>query len=132
MLCRVHGATLIAMRSWQAGANQRRKRSSVALTTAADGVAADVGTPYYMSPELFRGQPYGHKVDVWALGCILYELCTRRRAFQAENINGEAFATACSAPTYHACVTLIGMRMHHHSSHSCTDDLDARAALQSY
>ena len=45
--------------------------------------ATCVGTPYYMSPELFRGEAYGTKADVWALGCVLYELLTRRRAFQA-------------------------------------------------
>ena len=47
--------------------------------------ATCVGTPYYMPPELFRGEAYGTKADVWALGCVLYELLTRRRAFQASS-----------------------------------------------
>ena len=33
-----------------------------------------LGTPYYMSPEVCEGKPYNSKNDVWALGCILYEL----------------------------------------------------------
>ncbi|KAJ3259830.1 Serine/threonine-protein kinase Nek2 [Boothiomyces macroporosus] len=33
------------------------------------------GTPYYMSPELVDEQPYNAKSDVWALGCLIYELC---------------------------------------------------------
>ena len=33
-----------------------------------------IGTPYYMSPELLRDQPYGAPADVWALGVVLYEL----------------------------------------------------------
>eukprot|EP00899_Mesostigma_viride_P000961 jgi/Mesvir1/10866/Mv14208-RA.1 len=49
-----------------------------------------VGTPYYMSPELFRGEPYNHKSDVWALGCVLYEMLTLRHAFEAMNLNGLA------------------------------------------
>jgi len=49
--------------------------------------ATCVGTPYYMPPELFRGEAYGTKADVWALGCVLYELLTRRRAFQSPNLN---------------------------------------------
>lgn len=35
-----------------------------------------VGTPYYMSPEVCENKPYTYKSDVWALGCVLYELCT--------------------------------------------------------
>lgn len=44
-----------------------------------------VGTPYYLSPELCENQPYGMKSDVWALGCILYELCTLKHPFDALN-----------------------------------------------
>eukprot|EP00049_Salpingoeca_infusionum_P023569 m.12843 g.12843 ORF g.12843 m.12843 type:complete len:421 (-) comp5872_c0_seq1:113-1375(-) len=42
-----------------------------------------VGTPYYMSPELFQGQPYNHKSDVWAFGCVAHELACLQRTFQA-------------------------------------------------
>ena len=49
-----------------------------------------IGTPYYMSPELFKNKPYNHKSDVWALGCILYELCTLKHAFDAKSLNGLA------------------------------------------
>ena len=43
-----------------------------------------IGTPYYLSPELCEEQPYNDKSDVWALGCILYELCTYRHPFNAK------------------------------------------------
>jgi NIMA (never in mitosis gene a)-related kinase len=43
------------------------------------------GSPYYLSPELVQGHPYNSKSDVWSLGCILYELCTFRPAFEASN-----------------------------------------------
>jgi serine/threonine protein kinase len=42
-----------------------------------------VGTPYYMSPELVKGQPYNDKSDMWAVGCVLHEMLTLTRTFQA-------------------------------------------------
>ena len=45
-----------------------------------------VGTPLYMSPELCQGRPYSYKSDVWALGCVLYEMCTLKHPFVATNM----------------------------------------------
>lgn len=44
------------------------------------------GTPYYFSPELCLNKPYNNKSDVWALGCILYELTTLTHAFDGVNM----------------------------------------------
>lgn len=44
-----------------------------------------IGTPYYLSPEICEEQPYNDKSDVWALGCILYELCTYTHPFNAKS-----------------------------------------------
>ena len=43
-----------------------------------------VGTPYYMSPELVGEQCYNTKSDVWALGCLIYELCALEPPFKAK------------------------------------------------
>ncbi|XP_073247991.1 serine/threonine-protein kinase Nek9-like [Porites lutea] len=44
-----------------------------------------VGTPYYMSPEIVQGHKYNQKSDMWALGCVLYEMLTLRKVFDATN-----------------------------------------------
>ena len=44
-----------------------------------------IGTPFYLSPEICEEKPYNEKSDVWALGCILYELCTFKHPYNAKN-----------------------------------------------
>lgn len=44
-----------------------------------------VGTPYYMSPELIDEKKYNEKSDIWACGCLVYEMCTLNPPFTASN-----------------------------------------------
>lgn len=44
-----------------------------------------IGTPLYMAPEILDGKPYGFASDIWALGCVLYELCTGYPPFTASS-----------------------------------------------
>ena len=44
-----------------------------------------IGTPYYLSPEICMEKPYNDKSDVWAIGCILYELCCFKYPFDAKS-----------------------------------------------
>lgn len=34
-----------------------------------------VGTPLYLAPELIKNKPYNNKIDMWALGCVIYFMC---------------------------------------------------------
>ena len=57
-----------------------------------------VGTPYYISPEIWRKLPYDSKSDVWSLGCVLYELATFRHPFTADS--PKALATKIMSGKY--------------------------------
>ncbi len=64
-----------------------------------------IGTPYYMSPEACQNQPYSYQSDVWALGCILYEMCALQ---QARAIIGQPGVSPC-APRRHLGAPLAGV-----------------------
>lgn len=55
------------------------------LSAESNCASTNVGTPYYMSPEQIDSNFYNEKSDIWALGCILYELCELRPPFKADN-----------------------------------------------
>ncbi|CAE8592682.1 unnamed protein product, partial [Polarella glacialis] len=50
--------------------------------------ATMLGTPYYMSPEVCKGEPYREKSDMWSMGCVLYEMCVLRHAFESQSLLG--------------------------------------------
>jgi len=57
-----------------------------AFTNQAQGAEIRSGTPAYMSPEQLAGKEVTEKSDIYALGLVLYELFTGKRAFSAENL----------------------------------------------
>ena len=61
-----------------------------------------VGTAAYMSPEQARGQPVDKRADVWAFGCVLYELLTGRLAFAAATVTDTLAAVLHQEPDWAA------------------------------
>jgi len=57
---------------------------------------AIVGTPAYMSPEQARGTPADRRADIWAFGCVLFEMLTGKRAFDAGDSVSDAIVAVLS------------------------------------
>jgi eukaryotic-like serine/threonine-protein kinase len=57
------------------------------ITNAASQLGGIFGTPAYMSPEQARGQDVDARADIWAFGCVLFEMLTARQAFAGETVS---------------------------------------------
>lgn len=65
--------------------NKQKKKNIKIVSKLYLILLVGVGTPLYMSPEIIQEDPYNHKSDIWALGCLLYELATLKPPFRATN-----------------------------------------------
>ena len=71
---------------------------------AADGTVTGqiLGTPAYMSPEQARGAEVDQRTDIWAFGCLLYELLAGKRAFERGSVSATTAAVMENEPDWQA------------------------------
>ena len=73
------------------------------LSTGLETLAGHVmGSPAYMSPEQARGNEVDERTDIWAFGCLLYELLSGKRAFQGESSSDTIAAVLNCQPDWKA------------------------------
>ena len=85
---------------------------------ATDGQAqTQIGTPYYLSPEICDSRPYGRKSDVWSLGCILFELTSLELPFQANSLPALIVKVITSNFKYHNYFVIYGQTMDYTDLH---------------
>ena len=61
-----------------------------------------LGTAAYMSPEQARGKTVDKRTDIWAFGCVLYELLTGKQAFHGEDVTDILAAVVRAEPDWQA------------------------------
>lgn len=58
---------------------------NVGKENARNLVKTRIGTPLIMSPEVLQGKEYSNKTDIWSLGCVIIEIATMKRPYEAEH-----------------------------------------------
>lgn len=56
------------------------------LSATLQKARTQVGTPYYLSPEIVQSQPYTFSTDVWSMGVMLYEMCMQKPPFDGTSL----------------------------------------------
>ena len=74
-------------------------QSPTMMGATASGVI--MGTAPYMSPEQARGKPVDKRTDIWAFGCVLYEMLAGKRAFDGETVGDTMAAIIRADPDWH-------------------------------
>lgn len=74
--------------------------ATLAMADTIPGVV--LGTAAYMSPEQARGQPIDKRTDIWAFGCVLFEMLTGRRAFDGATVSDCVAAVLGQEPDWTA------------------------------
>jgi serine/threonine-protein kinase len=77
--------------------------NSPTVTTPAMTMAGVIlGTAAYMSPEQAKGRPADKRSDIWAFGCVLYQMLTGRRAFDGDDVSDTLAAVLRGDPNWAA------------------------------
>src|SRR5437016_13946082 len=76
--------------------------SPTITTPVMTGTGVLLGTAAYMSPEQARGQAVDRRADVWAFGCVLFEMLTGRRPFNGETVTDVLAAVMRDTPRFDA------------------------------
>ena len=110
---------------------------SPTVTSPATQAGIVLGTAAYMSPEQARGRPVDKRTDIWAFGCVLYEMLTGRHAFDGDNVTDvlagivgrDADLTALPPDTPAAIRRLIGRCLQKDRTRRLADIADARLEI---
>jgi serine/threonine protein kinase len=86
-------------------------QSPTITSPAMTRIGVILGTAAYMSPEQARGQAVDKRTDIWAFGCVLYEMLTGHVAFVGENVSDLLAAVLRSEPDWELLPLSVPLRI---------------------
>jgi Tol biopolymer transport system component len=89
-------------KAFEGDATNEDMGNSPTLSMAATMQGVILGTAAYMSPEQARGKAVDKRTDIWAFGCVLYELLTGKQAFHGEDVTDILAAVVRAEPDWTA------------------------------
>ena len=90
-------------KAWEpVGSSPAVSRSPTITAAAMTQAGMILGTAAYMSPEQARGKPVDKRTDIWAFGCVLYEMLAGRRVFAGATVTDTLAAVLERQPDWHA------------------------------
>jgi eukaryotic-like serine/threonine-protein kinase len=85
-----------------------------------------LGTAAYMAPEQAKGKPVDKRADIWAFGCVLYEMLAGRRAFQGDDVSTTLAAVLLKEPDWRALPAATSVALRRLLTRCLTKDPKAR------
>ncbi|MGH9588923.1 MAG: protein kinase domain-containing protein [Terracidiphilus sp.] len=85
--------------------------NSPTLSLAMTEAGLIIGTAAYMAPEQARGKPVDRRADIWAFGCVLYEMLTGQKAFEGETVSDVLAAVIMKEPDWSALPETVPISM---------------------
>jgi serine/threonine protein kinase len=121
-----------------AAGGTERSESPTITSPALTRMGVILGTAVYMSPEQARGRDVGKRSDIWAFGCVLYEMLAGCRAFNGNDVSETLAFVITKDPDWNALpsavpkaiLTLLRQCLQKKARHRLRDVGDARLAIE--
>jgi eukaryotic-like serine/threonine-protein kinase len=86
-------------------------QNSPTISMAATARGIILGTAAYMSPEQARGPLVDNRTDIWAFGCVVYEMLSGRQAFRGDTVSDILASVLARDPDFSAMQTRVNPRL---------------------
>ena len=98
-------------KAFEGETSEEEIENSPTLSAMATRMGVLLGTAAYMSPEQARGKRVDRRADIWAFGCVLYEMVTGREAFAGETTSDILACVIRAEPDWSSIPTLVPPRI---------------------